>query len=386
MPASSKNQWKAWQVYFNNYIINKMEFKRLLSLDAFRGYTIAAMILVNFPGSWSHVYPPLLHAEWNGLTPTDLIFPFFIFIVGVSIALAYTKLIHKGVSKRKMHGKILFRSVKIFVVGLLLNYIHHFKLSELRYAGVLQRIAIVFLVCSLLFLHSRWIYQLITGTGLLVLYWLAMTLMPTPGYQSAMLEPGINLAAWIDSQLLPGKLWQGTWDPEGILSTVPAFGTCIMGMLTGKIILSEISQDRKVIRLFLYGFTACILGYIWSWDFPLNKNLWTSSYVLLTGGLAMVALAGGIHLVDTLKYYRFARIGMVFGANAITVYVLADLFAFVFYHLPVSGSGLNEHFVALADHSFFSHKFLSMVYALLFTGINFVPAFLLYRKKIYIKL
>jgi predicted acyltransferase len=363
-----------------------MEFKRLLSLDAFRGFTIAAMILVNFPGSWSHVYPPLLHAEWNGLTPTDLIFPFFIFIVGVSIALAYTKLIHKGVSKRNMHGKILFRSVKIFAVGLLLNYIHHFKLSELRYAGVLQRIAIVFLVSSLLFLHSRWIFQIITGAALLILYWAAMRFIPTPGYESAMLEPGVNLAAWIDSRLLPGELWQGTWDPEGILSTVPALGTCIMGILTGKIILSDISQDRKVIRIFLYGLAACILGYIWSWDFPLNKNLWTSSYVLLTGGMAMVILAAGIHLVDTLKYYKFARIGMVFGANAITVYVLADLFAFVFYHLPVAGAGLNEHFVALADHSFFSYDFLSMIYALLFTGINFIPAYLLYRKKIYIKL
>lgn len=363
-----------------------MELKRLLSLDAFRGFTIAAMVLVNFPGSWSHVYPPLLHAKWNGLTPTDLIFPFFIFIVGVSIALAYTKLIRKGVSIRSMHGKILFRSLKIFVVGLLLNYIHHFKLSELRYAGVLQRIAVVFLVCSLLFLHSRWIWQLLTGAGLLIFYWLAMTLIPTPGHQSAMLEPGINLAAWVDSQLLPGKLWQETWDPEGLLSTVPAIGTCIMGMLTGKVILNELSQDRKVIWLFILGFAACILGYIWSWDFPLNKNLWTSSYVLFTGGLAMITLAVGIHLVDTLKYNKFARIGIVFGANAITVYVLADIFAFIFYHLPVAGAGLNEHFVNLADNSFFSHKFLSLVYALLFIGINFVPVYLLYRKKIFIKL
>jgi predicted acyltransferase len=343
-----------------------METKRLLSLDAFRGFTIAAMILVNNPGSWSHVYKPLRHAEWNGLTPTDLIFPFFLFIVGVSIALAYTKMIEKGVSKRRMHGKILFRSVKIFAVGLLLNYIHHFRLSELRYAGVLQRIAIVFLVCSLLFLHSRWIWQLITGAGLLILYWLAMTLIHTPGHQTAMLEPGINLAAWIDSKLLPGKLWQGTWDPEGLLSTVPAIGTCIMGMLSGKIILGSTSQDRKVINLFVYGLAACILGYIWNWDFPINKNLWTSSYVMLTGGMAMIILAAAMHLVDTLQYTKFVRIGIVFGANAITIYVLAELLANLFYYLPVAGTGLGEHFVALADHSFFSHKFLSMVFAFFF--------------------
>jgi predicted acyltransferase len=213
-----------------------------------------------------------------------------------------------------------------------------------------------------------------------------MTLIHTPGHQSAMLEPGINLAAWIDSQLLPGKLWQGTWDPEGLLSTVPAFGTCIMGMLTGKIILGSASQDRKVIRIFILGFAACILGYIWSWDFPFNKNLWTSSYVLFTGGLAMITLAAGMHIVDTLQYHKFARIGIVFGANAITIYVLADLSAFIFYNLPVAGAGLNEHFVALADHTFFSYKFLSMLYALLFTGINFVPAWWLYSRKIFIKL
>ncbi len=363
-----------------------MEHKRLLSLDAFRGFTIAAMIVVNFPGSWSHIYGPLKHARWNGLTPTDLVFPFFLFIVGISIALAYTKLIQKGVSSGKMHLKIFFRTVKIFGVGLLLDFIHHFRFSEIRYAGVLQRIAIVFLISSLLFLHSRWISQLLTGAGLLVFYWLVMTLIPTPGYESAMLEPGINLAAWIDEKFLPGKMWQDTWDPEGLLSTIPAIGTCIMGMLTGRLILDKTSQERKIRRIFILGFAAVILGYIWNLDFPVNKNLWTSSYVLVTGGLAMMILAVMTLLVDKRQYKGIAFIGVVFGVNAIAVYVLADLLALLFYSLPFAGAGLNEHFIGLADHSFLSPEFLSLLYAVMFVSVNFIPAYWLYRKKIYIKL
>ncbi len=363
-----------------------MENKRLLSLDAFRGFTIAAMIMVNFPGSWSHVYPPLLHARWHGMTPTDLIFPFFLFIVGVSITLAYTKLLNRGVSRGSIYRKILFRTMKIFLVGLLLNYIHHFDLSQLRYAGVLQRIAIVFLAVSLLFLHTRWKTQLVTGGLILVAYWLAMVLIPTPGYDKAMLEPGVNLAAWVDSQLLPGKMWQGTWDPEGILSTFPAIATGIMGMLTGRLILSETEEERKVIWMFFLGTIVAIAGYIWSWFFPLNKNLWTSSYVLVTGGFAMILLAASIFRVDMQNKTGIARIGIIFGSNAITIYVLADILGFVFYGTPIGGFTLNTYFVDLSKHTLLSPEFMSLLYALLYVGILFIPAWWLYQKKIFIKL
>ena len=363
-----------------------MEPKRLLSLDAFRGFTIDAMILVNYPGSWSHVYPPLLHAPWNGLTPTDLIFPFFLFIVGVSISLAYTKLRQKGISKKSLYGKILFRTLKIFLVGLLLNYIHHFQLDELRYAGVLQRIAIVFLVCSLLYLNLKWRAQLYIGAGILILYWLVMVLIPTPGYARPMLEPGANLAAWIDSQFLPGKLWQETWDPEGILSTFPAMVSCIMGMLTGQLILGKKEQESKINWMFLLGTLALISGYVWSWFFPVNKNLWTSSYVLVTGGMAMLVLAACIFRVDMHNNTYFARLGIVFGSNAITIYVLADVLSFIFNQMPLGGSSLNVHFVALANDTFFSHKFLSLLYAMLYVGLMYMPAWWLYKRKIFIKL
>jgi predicted acyltransferase len=363
-----------------------MENQRLLSLDAFRGFTIAAMILVNNPGSWEYVYPPLLHAEWNGLTPTDLIFPFFLFIVGVSIVLAYTKKLQQDIPKKKLVQKIIFRSFKIFAVGVLLSILMNMNITEIRYAGVLQRIAVVFLVCSVFFLYSNWKTQAIVGTGLLLIYWLSMALIPTPGYETAMLEPGKNLTAWIDSIFLPGQMWQGNWDPEGIYSTLPAIATGITGMLAGKLLLTELSRERKVIWLFTLGFASAVLGFMWSWVFPLNKNLWTSSYVLVTSGLASMVFASMYFLIDMLGYKKFAWAGIIFGANAIAIYVLADLLTFVFYSSDVVGVSLNQQFINLVSSIGFSLKFASFIYALIYIGINFIPAYILYKKKIYIKL
>jgi predicted acyltransferase len=363
-----------------------MQNERLISLDAFRGFTIAAMILVNNPGSWDHVYAPLLHKTWNGVTPTDLIFPFFIFIVGVSIVLAYSKRLSQGVPPRKMIGKILFRAFKIFMVGIILHFLSSLDFSELRIAGVLQRIAIVFLVCSMLYLFTSWRTQLITGIVLLIGYWMVMTLIPTPGYDKAMLEPGINLAAWFDGKFLPGKMWEGTWDPEGILSTFPAIATGIAGMMAGTIITGKLSQERKVLWLFTAGFLATILGQAWGWVFPLNKNLWTSSYVLFTGGLASMTLAASIFVVDMLGRKRFAKIGIVFGANAITIYVFAGLASIIFYYLNFGFHTLNVYFLNFCTGLSMSPKMASLIYALLYVAFNYIPAWLLYRKRIFIKL
>jgi predicted acyltransferase len=363
-----------------------MQKERLISLDAFRGFTIAAMILVNNPGSWEHVYAPLLHKEWNGITPTDLIFPFFLFIVGVSIVLAYSKRIDAGVPAGQMVRKILFRSLKIFGVGVLLNFLFVLNFSELRIAGVLQRIAIVFLVCSLMFLFTSWRTQLITGIVILIGYWMAMVLIPTPGYDKPMLEPGMNLAAWIDSKLLPGKMWEGTWDPEGILSTFPAIATGIAGMMAGLIITSRLEKERKVLWLFTAGFLATIVGHAWGWVFPLNKNLWTSSYVVFTGGLAFMTLAASIFIVDILGRKRFTKVGIVFGANAIAIYVLADLLTLVFYGMKIGGSSLNVHFMNLCTGMSMAPKLASLIYALMYIAVNYIPAWLLYRKRIFIKL
>jgi len=360
--------------------------QRLISLDAFRGFTIASMIMVNNPGSWSHVYAPLLHKPWNGITPTDLIFPFFIFIVGVSVALAYTKRVAAGVSQKEMVRKMVWRSVKIFAVGIFLALYPRFNFGELRVAGVLQRIAIVFLVCALLFLKVGWKRQAIIAGCLLVGYWLSMMFLPTPGYGKPMLEPGVNLAAWIDSFLLPGRMWQKTWDPEGVFSTLPAIATGITGMLAGTLILSKNSMERKIIWLFTAGFLAATLGVVWSWHFPLNKGLWTSSFVMATSGLASMTLAASLFLVDHLGYKKYAKPWVIFGSNAISVYVLAGLLGYFFYGIQIGGASIKGHFMDFFTGMGTAPKFASLLYALLYVGILFIPALVLYRKKIFLKL
>lgn len=363
-----------------------LQHNRLASLDAMRGFTIAAMIMVNYPGTWDHVYGPLLHAEWNGLTPTDLIFPFFLFIVGVSIALAYSKRMERNLPKREMHKKILIRSLKIFAVGMFLNLIPDFNFSDLRWTGVLHRIAIVFFVCAFLFLHTHWKTQVWIGAIALIGYWLAMTLIPTPGLGRISLEPGANLAAWVDTQFLPGKKWQGTWDPEGILSTIPAIVTGITGLLAGRLLFGRLSPNEKSNYLMAFGVLLLIVGYLWSLFFPINKNLWSSSFVLVTSGAAALFLGAFYFLVDILGKKKGTAVGIIFGANAIAVYVLADLLSLIFYRMSVSGESLNVHFVDGLTSAGIQPELASWVYALLFVTINFIPALLLYRNKIFIKL
>jgi predicted acyltransferase len=359
---------------------------RLISLDAFRGFTIAAMVMVNYPGNWDHVYAPLLHVDWHGITPTDLIFPFFIFIVGISVVLAYNKRLQAGLPRKEMYGKIITRSLKIFGVGIFLSLYPSFDFESLRVAGVLQRIAIVFAACAFLYLNSGWKSQALTAGAILVGYWLVMTLVPTPGAGKPVLEPGMNLAAWIDQQLLPGRMWQGTWDPEGILSTLPAIATGITGMLAGKLIVSLNSRERVVIWLFAIGFFSTIAGEMWGWIFPINKNIWTSSYVLYTSGLAAMTLAGAMFLIDIRGYRKGTGLGIIYGANAITAYVLAGILSVLFYGLQVGGDSLNHHFVAVLSGAGPDPRLASLMYALIYVFIVFLPVYFLYRKKIFIKL
>ncbi len=360
--------------------------QRLLSLDAFRGFTIALMIVVNDPGSWNHVYAPLLHAEWNGITPTDLVFPFFLFIVGVSVVLAYSKRLKAGIDKKDMYKKIVIRSIKIFAVGIFLNLFPLFNFADLRVAGVLQRIAIVFFVCSFLYLSLSWKTIAKIGGIILLLYWLIMVFFPVPGIGEPSLEPGKNIAAWIDSILLPGRMWQGTWDPEGIFSTLPAIVTGITGMLAGILIIGSKPIDRKIILLFTLGFFAFIAGGVWDWFFPINKNLWTSSYVLYTSGAATLTLAASIFIVDVLHIKGWTRVGRIFGANAITIYVIAGMLPSLFNRVKIGGYSFNSLIMDGLTGIGFDPKLASLCYALLFTGICYIPAYILYKKKIFIKL
>jgi len=357
---------------------------RLIFLDAMRGFTIAAMILVNFPGHEDYVFAPLHHTVWNGLTPTDLIAPFFLFIVGISIVLSYGRKRDEP-NKGPLYRKIVWRAVKIFALGIFLNLLPYFDFHDLRYTGTLPRIALVFLPCAILYLTTTFRQQLWIGAGILVAYWLAMTLIPTPGVGAVMLEPGINLAAWIDSKYLPGKMWQGTWDPEGILSTFPSIVSGISGMLAGHLLVSQRSPRDKVIYLMVFGLISSVAGYVWGLTFPINENLWTSSFVLLTSGFASLILGATYYVVDIRGYQRWTYPGIVFGANAISVYVLADILALIFYVFPWGTETLNVHVVTSLITTGIAPKVASCLYSLLFVGINFIPAYLLYRNKIFIK-
>lgn len=353
--------------------------KRMHSLDAFRGFTIAAMILVNTPASEEHVFVPLAHSAWNGVTPADYIFPFFVFIVGISITLSFSKLLRLQVPKSKLVGKTLKRGAIIFLLGILLGMYPEFDWTEIRYPGVLQRIALVFVACAFLYLYTSWRTQAWVGALLLLGYWGAMVWVPVPGLGTGVLEPGANLAAWIDRKLIPGVMWQGNWDPEGILSTLPAIASGITGLLAGKLLsLPEVHTDRKITWLFCAGLLAFGLGTVWGWAFPLNKNLWSSSYVLYTSGLAAMILAFFMCIVDVLGYVSWAFVGIVFGTNAIAAYVIGGI-------LPAPLEPLRkavvDRFIAHGEHP----RIASLLWAIGICALTYLIVWVLYKRKIFIK-
>ena len=371
---------------------------RLLSLDVFRGITISGMILVNNPGSWDTIYPPLRHAEWNGCTPTDLIYPFFIFIVGVAIPFAIGKRIEQGDDDKKIILQISRRSSILFFLGMLLHSLpfgligNNFNVNTVRIPGVLQRIAIVYFVTGILFLKTNYKTLIRVGVILLILYWLAMTLIPVPEIGSANLDPITNLAAWLDRSLIGGHLWQETkfWDPEGILSTIPAIGTSLTGILTGVWLKSDRDKIIKTVWLFVFGCLCTTAGYIWSGWFPINKNLWTSSYVLYTAGIAILFLGVCYWFIDVRNSKWWIKPFQVFGLNAITVYFLSELSWKVMYLIKVKSGSEN-----VSLNSFlFNNLFLkvldpinaSLLWAIIYVFIWLGLMWILYKKQIFIKI
>ena len=303
--------------------------ERLVSLDVFRGLTIAGMVLVNNPGSWSHIYWPLGHANWHGWTPTDLIFPFFLFIVGVSITLALGSRSETNDKTRSVHWKIIKRALIIFALGLFLAGFPYFHLSTMRIMGVLQRIALCYLFAALIFLKTDLRKQVAITAALLVAYWLVLTFVPTPGFKFGDYSREGSIACFIDRKVLGNHIWsQGKiYDPEGLLSTLPAIATTLLGVISGKLLRSQKKQYEKVSLLFIAGLGCIIGGWLWNLFFPINKSLWTSSYALFTGGLAMQFLALCYWLIDMKGYRRWAKPFVVFGVNAITLFVGSGLMA-----------------------------------------------------------
>ena len=364
--------------------------KRLVSLDAFRGITIAGMILVNNPGNWSSVYPPLLHAEWHGWTPTDLIFPFFLFIVGVAITLSFQKQLSSH-DKKYVYLKILRRTLILFGLGLFLAGFPYFNLDKIRIPGVLQRIALVYFFTSIITLNTGIKAQAWISTGLLILYWGLMKLIPVPGYGAGDLSIEGNFAAFIDNSLLHGHMWRETWDPEGLLSTIPAVATALSGVLTGHLLNS--GKDRMEIAgwMFVIGWMAIVVGLFWGILFPINKGLWTSSYVVFTSGAALQFLGFCYWLIDVKGWQKWSVPAVMYGMNAIIVFVLSGLLAKLMFLIKVDAAdgsriSLKTWIYQNAFESWLSPINASLAFAVVNILFWLGVMAILYKKRIFIKI
>ncbi|CAN5692758.1 lpg1661 family Dot/Icm T4SS effector [soil metagenome] len=446
--------------------------QRLVSLDAFRGMTIAGMVLVNNPGTWSSIYGPLKHAEWHGITPTDYVFPFFLFIVGVAIPISLGRRMAAGID-RGVHLKIFQRAGLIFALGLLMSMIPFFVFGEtglpqvvkllimigfsaalflylankkrlaavaggvsvltvfvlwmagtqfvwydfgtMRIPGVLQRIAVCYLVVSLIFIHTTWKQQTLIGVLLLLGYWILMTAVPVPGCEIASVDSkACNMASFFDRVILGvDHMWKAgkVYDPEGILSTIPAVVTTISGVLTGTWLsrkeeggrIREKGEDeadrevrieafafRKVTGLFFFGTLLLALGWACSLVFPLNKSLWTSSYVVYTTGLALLTLGFCYYLIDIKGYKRWARPVVIFGVNALALFVFSGIMARMLNLVKFAGPegkdiSLQQWIFSTFYLSWLEPLNASLAYAVSFILLWLFLMWLLYRRQIFIK-
>ncbi|MGQ0540246.1 MAG: acyltransferase family protein [Blastocatellia bacterium] len=444
---------------------------RLISLDVFRGMTIAGMVLVNNPGTWTSIYGPLKHAEWHGITPTDYVFPFFLFIVGVAIPIALTKRTEAGVT-RDTYLKIIKRACLIFALGLIMSAIPFFDFAKteipqaakvfcmvgfsaalflyltgkktaalitaaavlsvilgfyfagylivpynvagMRIPGVLQRIAVCYLIVSIIFLTTSWKQQTIIGIALLLIYWLLVTQIAVPGCEITTIDDkACNLAAYLDRTILTeAHIWRSAkvFDPEGILSTIPALVTTISGVLTGTWLIKKDegggikneadaetssfiphpSSLEKAAGMFFFGTLLLAAGWSWSLVFPLNKSLWTSSYVIYTSGLALLTLAFCYWLIDIKGYKRWAKPFVIFGVNALALFVFSGIFARMLGVIKLAGAEGKE--ISLQQW-IFNNIFLStlspinasLMYAICFILFWLFLMWLLYRRRIFIK-
>ncbi|SDL54724.1 acyltransferase family protein [Siphonobacter aquaeclarae] len=418
---------------------------RLISLDVLRGLTIMLMTVVNNPGDWGNVFPPFLHAEWHGCTPTDLVFPTFLLIVGISAVLAMPT----RKNTPEVRQKILIRTLRIFTLGWFLFFFSKIHIGSLeglpllgvrllitavvsaalfteydrkkqlyvvsgiflgmivlafggfedystvRIPGVLQRIAVVYAVISFLYLNTTPRTQAIIAAGLLLLYWGLMTLVPVPGFGPANLEKGTNLAGWVDNLLLPGHLWASakTWDPEGILSTLPAIATGIAGLLTGWLLQRPVPAQAKAVNLLLAGAGGIIAGWLWGQVFPINKSLWTSSYVLYAAGWGVVSLAVLYYLIDVKGWKAWTKPFVMFGVNPMIVFFFSGIVPRVLTAIKVGDPADPSKEISLQSflykHQlaplFADPRAASLSWALLYLLFWFGVVYVLYRRGVVVK-
>ena len=402
--------------------VPKQPKERLLSLDVFRGMTIAGMLLVNDPGTWSAIYPPLEHAPWNGWTPTDLIFPFFLFIAGVTTHLSLTSRRARGDDEAAIRRQIIRRGALIFLLGFLVNGFPYFtwgnitgvadptfiqrvidRLYHWRIMGVLQRIGLAYMLGALLSQGKSLKRQVATIVVLLYGYWFAMTVLPVPDSgamgQLMLGDPARTMAAWWDRLLLDwtrfglgNHTWVSsvTWDPEGIFSTIPAIGTAMLGNLAGQWIGTRRSLTERINGLFAIGSIAMMMGMMWNWAFPINKSLWTSSYVVFCAGMACVALATVMWVVDVQNIRKWTKPFVIYGMNPMVAFVGSGVMARCIYSIfTVTYDGKKIPLEAGIYQTLFA-SWLEPVNASLAFAITFVLFWfgilsVLYQNKIFFK-
>ena len=379
--------------------------KRLLSLDVLRGLTIAFMIMVNNPGGGG-AWTQMRHAAWNGFTATDLVFPAFLFVVGVSIVFSTEARLKRGDSRAKLAWHTIRRAAILFLIGIVVNGFPYFRLDHLRIYGVLQRIAVCYLIVSLFYLWDRRLWTKVTLlVCVLAGYWILVRWVPVPGAgvpgrDIPFLDQNQNIVAWVDRQLMPGHLYEdwpthNACDPEGLLSDIPAIGTTLLGLLAGLWLRARLTVKWKALGLALGGASCLALGYLWSIWFPLNKKMWTSSYVLVAAGWSLLLFA--------LVYWAMEQHGwgkhgwgkrllwpwLVFGSNAIVAYVISELLGSAIELVPFTSGGRRTD----ALRYVYMHVFASIpdpgwrafAYSLFYTAVCFLPVWLLYRKRIFVK-
>ena len=396
--------------------------ERLISLDVFRGLTIAGMLLVNNPGTWSAIYDPLEHAAWHGWTPTDLIFPFFLFIVGITTWMSMQGRRARGATESEITRSIIRRGAIIFLLGFLMSGFPFFtwtaipgnpdpsawerivdRLLHWRIMGVLQRIGVCYIIAALIAQRTTLKQQVVTIVGLLFGYWFVMTALPVPGSgvlgQIALNRPDATMAAYFDRLFLDWSRFglgnhnwgsTSTWDPEGILSTIPAVATAMLGILTGRWLAEKRPIDERLVGLFASGALAMMLGLMWNWAFPINKSIWTSSYVLFTGGVAAVSLATIMWLVDVKKIDGWTKPFVIYGMNPILAFVGSGVMARIIYSIiKVDYNGksvsLQSAIYQAGFASWLEPKNASLAFALAVVLLWYGIVYALYRKQIFLK-
>lgn len=389
-------------------IIDALPKGRMLSLDVFRGITITMMIFVNNPGSWSFMYTPLEHAKWNGWTPTDFIFPFFVFIMGISIVLAFSKKLEKGVEKKQLYKDIFTRTWKLFGLGIVLalfsinlfspehNWINDTVL-KIRVMGVLQRLALVYAISSILYLNFDIKKISFIGIGILIVYWLLMLYMPFSAVIDGVmtdltgtLEHGKNFAAYIDSIILGvNHVYYANvplpYDPEGILSTFPTVSSCIAGILTGHYLAKQNSLEEKTGTLFFWGIGLLLIGEIMDYGFPINKTIWSPSYVVFMSGMALIFLAMCMYLIDGKGIKNWSSPFIVFGANAIAFFMFSGLFGRMLLMPTINGIRLKSWIFNEMFAPVFGNYIGSVAFSVAFLMISYSIMLWMYKKKIFWK-